>query len=89
MVLCGVSLVIPAAGAAVWPVCLVCSCCMPAEGCLVLVAHHTRATEHLLLWASPGCPSHKTLYNNITYVIISKSILMTVSFIINNISVEL
>ena len=70
---------------------MVCNCCMPAPGCEVLVAHHTHGPQ-----SSSCCghhqadPSHITIYNsNITYVVISKTILMTVSFIINNISVEL
>ena len=72
---------------------MVCNCCMPAPGCEVLAAgadHTHTATEQLLLWASPGDPSYITIDNsNITYVVISKTILVTVSFIINNISVEL
>ena len=70
----------------VW--CATAVCQLQVVRCWLHTTH--TATEQLLLWASPGDPSYITIDNsNITYVVISKTILMTVSFIINNISVEL
>ena len=85
MVLCGVNLGMPAARAAVWPLCVWCAaavCQQKVVWCWLHTKHGPQRSS--CCGHHHADPSHKTIYNNITYVVISKTILMTVSFIRNN-----